>query len=76
MMATSITTHPALSVGTPRLLFEGQYLSSPSTNPRLYDLAPDGTRFVMNQGEGAPRPTELQVVQNWFEELRRLVPTN
>ncbi len=76
MMATSITTYPALSVGTPRLLFEGQYLSSPSTNPRCYDLAPDGKRFVMIRGEGESRPNELQVVLNWFDEVKRLVPKN
>lgn len=36
-----------------------------------YDVAPDG-RFLMIQGEGAP--TQVNVVLNWFEELKRLVP--
>jgi serine/threonine protein kinase len=46
-----------------------------------YDLAPDGQRFVMIK-EGAatatvPAPAaQIVVVQNWFEELKRLVPTN
>ena len=76
MMATNITTRPGLSVETPRLLFEGHYLSGASSNPRSYDLAPDGKRFVMIRGEGESRPTELQVVLNWFDEVKRLVPTN
>ena len=33
-------------------------------------------KFVMIQSEGELHPTEFQVVQNWFEELKRLVPTN
>ena len=48
---------------------------------RGYDLTPDGERLVMvfpvdrtDGGEGA-RP-QIIIVQNWFQELRRLVPTN
>ena len=48
---------------------------------RDYDIAPGGERLVMgfpaNQtdGGGAARP-QIVIVQNWFEELRRLVPTD
>jgi len=60
-------------LGTPRLLFEGSY--RPGNH---YDVAPDG-RFVMIE-EGSPSdeiaPGALILVQNWFEELKRLVPTN
>ncbi|TDI48418.1 MAG: hypothetical protein E2P02_00600 [Acidobacteria bacterium] len=45
---------------------------------RTYDISPDGKRFLMIK-EGGPgdeaSPTELILVQNWFEELERLVPT-
>jgi len=55
------------------LLFEGSY--RPGNH---YDVAPDG-RFVMIE-EGSPSdaiaPGALILVQNWFEELKRLVPTN
>jgi hypothetical protein len=40
-----------------------------------YDLAPDG-RFLMiqpSEDENTPRP--IHVVQGWFEELKRRVPT-
>ena len=46
-----------------------------------YDISPDGGRFLMlkpattetTDGEGSP---ELIFVQNWFDELQRLVPTD
>ena len=47
---------------------------------RDYDIAPDGERFVMvfpaDQTEGgeSSRP-QVIIVQNWFDELQRLVPS-
>jgi hypothetical protein len=39
---------------------------------RSYDLSPDGQRFLMiARAEEAQRP-RLLLVENWFEELRRL----
>ncbi len=43
-------------------------------------ISPDGQRFLLlkegGESEGdAPTPS-IVVVQNWFEELKRLVPTN
>ena len=47
---------------------------------RSYDVAPDGQRFLMiKEGTGtdddSPAP-QIIVVQNWLEELRRLVPAD
>ena len=43
-------------------------------------VSPDGQCFLMVQVAGSTdsgaAPTSLILVQNWFEELRRLVPTN
>ena len=60
----------------PRLLFE-QPGYAQVTPLRCWDVSPDGQRFLMvKTGERAPQPvTELILVQNWFEELNRLVPT-
>ena len=73
MMAVSIATHPTLSVGTPRLLFERHYEGLGV----YYDVTPDGQRFLMlkasEQTEAAQ--TQVNVVQNWFEELKQKVPT-
>ena len=38
-----------------------------------YDIHPDGQRFVMVKGVGNP-DTQIVLVENWFEELERLVP--
>jgi len=42
---------------------------------RMYDVAVDG-RFLMVVDRGSPSETQLHVVLNWFEELKRLVPTH
>jgi len=48
------------------------------TTGRAYDIAPDGERFLMIKQAGADEgsATELILVQNWFQDLERLVPTN
>jgi hypothetical protein len=58
------------------MLFGGPYLPSPLTNPN-YDVSPDGQRFLMlKPGEQAQTaPTQINVVLNWFEELKQKVPT-
>jgi Tol biopolymer transport system component len=71
VMAVSVELEPAFRVGTPRPLFEGRYLTGWYRN---YDITPDGKHFVMLTGEQAEL-TEMNVVLNWFEELKRLVPT-
>jgi hypothetical protein len=45
---------------------------------RTFDIAPDGRRFLMiTQGSGnEAAPRNLIVVQNWHEELKRLVPVS
>ncbi len=73
MMAVEITTEPTFTAGTPKLLFEGSYYSY---GPRAeYDVTQDGQRFLMVK-TGEQKVTELNVVENWFEELKRLVPTD
>ncbi len=72
MMAVTVETNPQLKVGKPRLLFEGSYFSKRGGYPISYDIAPDG-RFLMIMAD--PAPTRLNIVLNWFEELKRLVPT-
>ena len=75
MMAVDIATKPGLTVGKPRMLFEGRYEVTPGAFPS-YDVTPDGQRFLMlkptEQAQAAP--TQINVVLNWFEELKRRVP--
>jgi serine/threonine-protein kinase len=79
MMAMEIQTQPSFVPGRPRLLFEGPYASNvgPGGSQANYSPAPDGQRFLMlkatEQQETAL--TQINVVLNWFEELKRRVPT-
>jgi Tol biopolymer transport system component len=75
MMAVDVTTQPAFSVGKPKMLFQGPYVPTPFTFPN-YDVSPDGRRFLMiKESEQASSLNQINVVLNWFEELKRRVPT-
>ena len=76
MMAVDITAQPSFSAGKPRMLFEGQYQPSPFVYEN-YDVSPDGQRFLMLKPveSGDAAPTQINVVLNWFEELKQKVPT-
>jgi Tol biopolymer transport system component len=75
IMAVDVVTEPDFTAGTPRVLFEAPHFVGVG---RGYDITPDGQRFVMvRRDEEAASPAggrQLNVVLNWFEELKRLVP--
>jgi serine/threonine-protein kinase len=75
MMAVDVTTKPGFSAGKPGILFEGHYQPTLGTTAN-YDVFPDGQRFLMlKPSESAEAaPTQINVVLNWFEELKRRVP--
>jgi len=75
MMAVTISTEPELTPGKPTLLFEGRYQGQSANPSSNYDVARDG-RFVMIRTEGSTESTQINVVLNWSEELKRLVPTD
>jgi serine/threonine-protein kinase len=59
----------------PVLLFHGSYRRGAPTSPD-YDVAPDGSRFLMvRMGDDELAPRRLNVVVNWSEELKQRVPT-
>jgi len=39
-------------------------------NAGVFDVSPDGKRFVLVRPAGGLGDTELVVVQNWFQELK------
>ena len=68
-------------IGTAELQLAYRFYSSPGTF-RTWDLSPDEDRFLMigfnkgvTPGSAESRP-RIIIVQHWFEELKRLVPTN
>jgi Tol biopolymer transport system component len=76
MMAVDIATQPGFAAGKPRMLFEGHYAPTPATSAN-YEVTPDGQQFLMlkpnEQAQAAP--TQINIVLNWFEELKQKVPT-
>ena len=66
----------AFRAQSPEPLFSGTFEGMGFT--RGYDLAPDGERFVMLQQEARAEsePSKVILIQNRFEELKRLVPTD
>jgi Tol biopolymer transport system component len=76
MMVVDVATLPGFAAGKPRMLFEGGY--EPALVPNFnYDVSPDGQRFLMLKpsDEAQSAPTQINVVLNWFEELKQKVPT-
>ena len=78
-MAASVSTEPTFTVGTREALFALEaYVTNGVTRRMAISL--DGQRFLMLKAAGGPQdtavPTGIVVVQNWFEELKRLVPAN
>jgi len=72
MYAVDVTTEPEFSKGNPRKLFEGNYVSGRS---RRFDIHQDGESFIMiSQPEAMAQERKIFVIQNFFEELKRLVP--
>ena len=71
-----------LRVGIPQTLFDlttsvaagsvGSHGRSTNWGPK-YDVSPDGTRFLRIM-EVNPPIREIAIVQNWFEEVKRLAP--
>ena len=76
ILAVPVTTKPRFRPGAARVLFEGQYAFGTYRTFPNFDIAPDGKSFVMIKAdEQWGKATEIRLVQNWFEELKRLAPT-
>jgi serine/threonine-protein kinase len=69
LMSVAIDDHSGSFVaGVPMALFSGPFDTTQDNN---YDVFPDGQHFVMVEADPDARPTRLQVVLNWAEELKR-----
>ncbi len=73
MMVVAVEAGTAFTAGTPQVLFEGSYQPGNVGNAG-YDVASDG-RFLMSKAD-PPAVPQINVVQNWFEELNERVPLN
>ena len=71
--AAAVFTRSTFSFGPP-VAVPRTFPSAPPTTPRTFDITADGRVIgVIAPGESR-QADEIQVVLNWFEELKRLVP--
>ena len=74
MMSVAVETEPTFSAGIPQTLFEGTYFAA--VGPQ-WAVGPDGRFLMIKYGESTSDSTatpQINVVLNWFEELRERVP--
>ena len=77
MLAVPVQSGTTLVVGRPQVLFEFAMMPIVGGS-RPYDIAPDGRFLIIRGGQAEAvggTATQVVLVQNWFEELKRLVPT-
>ena len=74
LMKVDMKMAPEVEIGEPQSLFLTRIKIAGPVGQ--YDVSADGQRFLVNtlvEEEGA---TPITLVLNWFEELKRLVPTD
>jgi len=72
-MVATVHSNPDFQADSPRLMFESYFINVLGLSHWPH---PDGQRQVMIQPLGAEsQPKQINVVLNWFEELKRKVPT-
>ncbi|HLN81922.1 MAG TPA: protein kinase, partial [Thermoanaerobaculia bacterium] len=75
MMSVAVRPGSANPFGKPVTIFEkGGLYSEPNLERRLYDVAPDGTRFVMLRAIAVGSPQQLRVLTGWTELARQPKP--
>jgi WD40 repeat protein len=72
MMVVDVSTSSGITLSRPRVLFEQRYAFGAAQTVPNFDISPDGQRFVMVKDDSASG--RINVVLNWFEELKRMVP--
>jgi Tol biopolymer transport system component len=74
ILAVTVEKEPILKLGPPKELFQGTYL------PGSWDIHPNGKKFLMikppasiSATSAGPIPRKINIVVNWFEELKQKV---
>ena len=82
-MAVPVKTEPTFSFETPKILFQGTYIIPGNPFLRNWDIHPDGKRFLMvkpftvaDSESTSAGSRRINVVLNWFEELKERVPAD
>ena len=81
VMAVDLSTDgDGVQTGAPRELFGGDYVAGVGAGVREYHVGPDGRFLMQRRGDQQDSDdqtlTQVVLVQNWHEELKRLVPVD
>jgi serine/threonine-protein kinase len=75
LVSVSVNTQPTPSFGKPVDAPKSGFVTHTNATPRNFDVMPDGQHFlgIVNFGEigSGSTPAQLQVVLNWFEEVKQ-----
>jgi serine/threonine protein kinase len=81
VMAVAVETEPAFKAGKPDTLFRGTYIRFSPLEGHPWDISRDGKRFLMlkevastGKPAAAKSTQKINIVVNWFEELKQRVP--
>ncbi len=74
LMTVPFTSQSPYRLQQPSVLFEKSGMMDDYVWSQNYDISPDGRRFLMLK-RVMPEFKQINVVLNWFEELKRLCPT-
>ena len=78
LTSVAITTKPVFSYSSEPRLIPRPFVNTPPVVARPYDIMRDGKRLIGLRSDvaadGRPIPPVIQVVVNWFEELKQRVP--
>jgi serine/threonine-protein kinase len=73
IVAVPIQQGHTFVAGRPEVIADGsRVINPPSIVGRMYDVSHDGQRFLIVKDPSAGQNQEIVVVQDWFEEVRRL----
>ena len=73
LMAVKVDASPRLSAGAPSVVFRAPFVAGHEL-VQSYDVLPDDRGFVILRTSGGPEKARINVIQNWFEELKVKVP--
>jgi serine/threonine-protein kinase len=78
VMSVKVETEPTFKPGKPETLFRGTYSPVTTMEGHPFDVSPDSKRFLMMKLPGATLsaggPRKINIVVNWFEELKQRLP--
>jgi serine/threonine-protein kinase len=82
VIAVDVEIKPIFEPGTPKILFQSKYVGFIYGEGTPWDIHPKGDRFIMIKpppgatATVATGPRKINIVVNWFEELKQRVPVD